>query len=170
MFENVRINMQQNLKELKSAFKNTTLLGSHSVRKYPATFASANNCLIGEIDIRGRWKRNAGKIVDRYIDVKQDYSDGKVAAALCVGGPVKYDLVDGSGLSYSWIAEKVVPGVSAFYGNDDNNISTVLGLPLLWAIFDPKQQSKVPGWLIAKVMEEYEKVKLLVDGQNPVKK
>ena len=46
-------------------------LGSHSLRKYPATWASRNDCSADEIEIRGRWKRNANRIVDRYIDPKQ---------------------------------------------------------------------------------------------------
>lgn len=156
--------------EFNNNFKNAFKLGSHSVRKYPATFAKSAGCTLEEIDTRGRWKRNSDKMVTHYVDVKQEFIDGKVAAHLCVGGAVKYELVDGSGLSNNWVNEKVVPGISAFYGREDDNIGTVLGLPLLWAVFDPSQQQKVPGWLIAKVMADYEFVKLLADGTNPVRK
>ena len=35
-------------------------LGSHSLRKFPATFAAKNGANQAEIDIRGRWKGNKG--------------------------------------------------------------------------------------------------------------
>lgn len=56
----------------------TKSLGSHSLRKFPATWASRNDCNTHEIGIRGRWKRHSGRVVDRYIDVEQQYSDAKV--------------------------------------------------------------------------------------------
>lgn len=144
-------------------------MGSHSVQKYPANFAKTK-CTLEEIDIRGRWKRHGTKVVDRYIDVKQEYIDGKVAATLCIGGPVKYELVEGSGLTKEWLEEKVVPGISDFFHLEDNNIAFVLALPLLWAIMDSEQQKRVPDWLITKVMVEYNKVVQLPSGENPVSK
>jgi hypothetical protein len=156
--------------EFKKIFKNANTFGTHSLRKYPATFARKCNCTVADIDVRGRWKRNGGKVVDRYIDVKQEYVDGKVAAALCVGGPVKYELVDGCGLSNDWLREKVVPGISRYYGDDDDNKNAlVLALPLLWIIFDAKEQKRVPEWLIVKIMGEYEAVRKLDVGVNPVR-
>ena len=90
-------------------------LGSHSIRKYPATYARANGCTIDEINTRGRWKRSLRRMVDRYIDVEQPMIDGKVAAALCQGGPVKYILVEGSGISRDWLIANVVPGIASFF-------------------------------------------------------
>ena len=42
-------------------------LGTHSLRKLPATYARRNGCRRDDIDVRGRWKRNTRQ-VDTYID------------------------------------------------------------------------------------------------------
>jgi hypothetical protein len=52
--------------------------------------------------------------VDCYIDVQQQEVDCKVASALCIGGPIKCVLKEGSGLSLSWLLEEVVPGIAFF--------------------------------------------------------
>ena len=64
-------------------------LGTHSIRKFPATYARRNGCQTDDIDARGRWKRKRG-VVDRYIDVAIPYADAKVASILAIGGPIKY--------------------------------------------------------------------------------
>ena len=143
-------------------------LGTHSLRKYPATFARSNCCTIDEIDVRGRWKRNTKRVSDRYIDVEQPWIDGKVASALCPGGPVKYELAAGSGVTRDWLMSFVVPGISTFYG-DNNSISDVLSLPLLWACLDVQYSSRLPAWLTTRVRIAYDVIKVLPDA-NPVKK
>jgi hypothetical protein len=40
-------------------------LGTHSLRKFSATWARTNGCSPDDVDIRGRWKRNARRVVDR---------------------------------------------------------------------------------------------------------
>ncbi|KAI2493261.1 hypothetical protein MHU86_21298 [Fragilaria crotonensis] len=67
-------------------------VGTHSYRKFPSTYARSNGCSPDEIEIRGRWKQQGQRVVFRYIDVKQLFIDAKVAAALCIGGPIKYEL------------------------------------------------------------------------------
>ena len=64
--------------------------------KYPASFARSSCCSVDKIDIRGRWKRHSKSMLDRYINVEQKWIYGKVASALCPGGPCKYLLVKGS--------------------------------------------------------------------------
>jgi hypothetical protein len=64
------------------------MLGSHSIRKYAATFARRCGVTKDENDIRGRWK-GAGRISDMYDDVELPYPDAKVAEKLC-GGPCFY--------------------------------------------------------------------------------
>ena len=62
-------------------------VGSHSQRKWPATYASNKGCTQPEIEVRGRWQgEGANKVVNVYIDRQQEYTDAKVAAALCIGG------------------------------------------------------------------------------------
>ena len=142
--------------------------GTHSIRKYSATFARTNGCTEDEIEVRGRWKRNSRRVVQRYIDVEQQAIDAKVAAALAVGGPVRYVAKEGSGITNLFLFEHVVAGIHGFYGDD--KMAEVLGLALLWACFDPVVSSKVPGWLLTQVFEAYRDIKLLEDGENPVEK
>ena len=152
----------------QESIKTGGLLGSHSLRKYPATFARSNGCNADDIDIRGRWKRNSRRISDRYVDVAQHYIDAKVAAALCVGGPVRYKLVDGSGVTKAWLRNIVVPGIASFFDENDT-IADVLALPLLWACFDVEYSTKLPDWLIATVRMNYAFIKVLPDDiTNPV--
>ena len=152
-----------------SGSQRTDKLGSHSLRKYPATWASRNDCSADEIDVRGRWKRNNNRVVNIYIDPKQQYMDGKVQAALCVGGPVKYKLVDGSGITKGWCEEHVVPGIVRFFG-PHNTISEVLSLPLLYACFDSNLRSTVPLLVYNRIVNAYSRIRVLDAGTNPVKK
>jgi hypothetical protein len=146
-------------------------LGSHSLRKYSSTYATSNGCTMDEVDRRGRWKRNSGRIVDRYIDVEQKHIDCKVAGSLCVGGPIKYKLREDSGLTLAWVAENITPGIFSFFGVGSNNkITEVLCLALLWSVFDNCYSNKLPDWLIVKVKSSYQLVKVLDDNINPVEK
>ena len=92
-----------------------------------------------EVEIRGRWKggRN-GRVVNLYINVKQLPTDGKVAAVLCVGQPVKYKLKADTAVTRGWLLANVVPGIHEHFADDTaNRIADVLALPLLWACLDP---------------------------------
>src|SRR6056300_1577221 len=60
-------------------------VGTHSQRKFPATYARRQGCTSEEIEVRGRWKRTNNRVVHRYIDVRQHYIDAKVAGKLCIG-------------------------------------------------------------------------------------
>lgn len=83
-----------------------------------------------EIENRGLWRTATRRIVDRYVNVDQMFLDAKVAAALCVGGAIKYCLVDNSDVTTPWLNENVVPGLCNYFG-EDNKIVDVLALPLL---------------------------------------
>ena len=65
------------------------LLGSHSVRKYTATYAQRCGVTKDEKDIQGRWK-GQGRESDNYDDVELPYPNAKVAEKLCGGGPCFY--------------------------------------------------------------------------------
>jgi len=47
----------------------------------------------------------------RYGSMSLPYQDAKVASKLCVGGPVKYVLQDGSNIVQAWLLENVFPNV-----------------------------------------------------------
>ena len=145
-------------------------VGTHSYRKFACSYAFNNGMSKENIEVRGRWKRNGSRVVDRYIDVEQQWIDAKVASVLCVGGPVRYVVSADCGVTKHWLLENVVPGIASIYTQDGNNIAEVLGVVVLWACFDPVTMTKVPGWLLNRVRTAYERTMELPPGGNPVEK
>jgi hypothetical protein len=146
-------------------------LGSHSLRKFAAQMARENGSTMDDIEIRGRWK-GAGKgrrMVGRYVDPQQAFVDTKTAAALCVGGAIKYKCKSDAGLTKDWIRANVVKGISDSFGND-NKIADVLGPVLLWACFEPTVRDRVPENIRTRVEEAFASICVLEDGVNPVQK
>jgi len=134
-------------------------VGTHSQRKFPATFASRQGCTTDEIEIRGRWKHTNGKVVHRYIDCKQNYIDAKVASKLCVGGPVKYAIKDGvEGITNEWLYEYVVPSIRLRFEND-NRLCKILGLSLLYAaLTEGENQVLVPESIRRRIKSAYDRL------------
>jgi hypothetical protein len=65
-------------------------LGTHSIRKFAATWASEHGCSHAEVETCGRWKGGkSGRTVNLYINVEQLPMDGKIASVLCVGKHLK---------------------------------------------------------------------------------
>jgi hypothetical protein len=144
-------------------------LGTHSLRKFPATWASRNDCNADDIDVRGRWKKNTQRIVNTYIDPKQQYMDAKVQAALCIGGPIRYKLVEGTGITSNWLHNVVVPGICNKYNY--NSVCDVLVLPLLFACFDINLSNMVPDNILCRVKEGYASLaNEMPPGTNPVQR
>lgn len=143
-------------------------LGTHSIRKFAASFARGLGCLVDEIDGRGRWRKGSRKIVDRYINIDQQFLDATVAAALCVGGAIRYKLEEGSGITNDWLYENVVPGIKEYFGDD--SIAIVLALPLLWACLHVDLFELVPLTLCNRIKEAYERIRVLDASINPVKR
>ena len=86
------------------------------------------------------------------MDPLLPYQDAKVAAALCVGGPIKYALVEGrSGITEAWLAQNVLPHILLWYPHESSHIGMTLVLPPLWAHLEPTMQSKVPEDLMQRV-------------------
>jgi hypothetical protein len=94
-------------------------IGTHSVRKFPCTWAAGHGVSQDHTEIRGRWKgaRN-GQTVNRYINVEQLPTDGTVASVLCIGGPIRYLCHPGCGLTLEWMHEHVVPGIYNHFKSD----------------------------------------------------
>lgn len=143
------------------------VLGTHSFRKYAATWARNNGCSEDEVNDRGRWKQTR-RVVQRYLDVEQEFVDARVHAALCVGGPIKYKLVDDSGVTSAWYDQYAVPGIKKHFGTD--TISDVLALPLLFACMSDDLVHTVPLRISSRIRQEYEKIRVLDIDVNPVKK
>ena len=160
--------------EFKALFGNHSLstgldtwLGSHSLRKLVATHARRNGCSRDEIDLRGRWKKSK-RTVDAYLDTTIPYPDAKVAASICIGGPIKYQLVGNCGLDNSWICQTVTPTI--FKMHHCKKTAAVFGKAILWACFDPSVRDHVPKSIRERVISQYEAIRLLDANTNPVQK
>ena len=141
-------------------------LGTHSIRKLPTTHARRNGCSRDDLDVRGRWKK-AKRQVDTYIDVDLPFPDAKVAASLCIGGPIKYDFKSGSGLTNGWIVENITPHINSKFGA---SISLILGKALLWATFHDNTDKWLPPTMKSRIQIAYEQIRRLDIGVNPIVK
>ena len=136
-------------------------IGSHSIRKFPATWAAEHGISQDHIEIRGRWKggRN-GRTVNRYINVEQLPTDGHVASILSVGGPVKYKPRPGSGLTHQFLMTHVVPGIKGHFAADESNkIAEVLALPVLWAAFQPGLEHMMDPEVRTRIRNAYDGIR-----------
>jgi hypothetical protein len=149
----------------------TSELGSHSLRKYAATWANQNGCSMDDVETRGRWKRNTRRTASRYVSVEQPHVDAKVEAILCVGGLIAYRLIADSGVTMEWVKEHVIPGISAHYGID-STACDFLGLAPLWVCMEVTQQHQVPPTLLQKVITAYNllNINIVEPAINPVQR
>jgi hypothetical protein len=108
------------------------MVGSHSLRKGPSTYASRYGLLRDWISLRGRW-RGSKKQVDAYIDVDVSFPDAKVASVLCgPHGPCKYVAKDGILLNDKFLCS-IAPRCVKGFGRD---VAIILAQSLLWAAFE----------------------------------
>ena len=141
-------------------------VGSHSNRKLASTLARRQGCTQDDVDCRSHWW-NTRHISDRYTDLTLEVVDGKVAAALCMGGPTKYVYREGSGLTDAFLYDEVCPHIHAKFGG---RVAVVLGKSLLWACKEPVMIPQVPACLRQQVMQAYEGVMQLEEDINPIQK
>ena len=142
-------------------------VGTHSIRKLPATYARNNGCDRDDVDARGHWK-SARRIVDTYIGTVLLYPDDKVASVLCVGGAVKYEVKEDSGVTDEFILNTVVPYTKQLLGQ---SVALVLGKALLWGMCDSEFLSVVTSQHRTNVMASINALtSLLAEGVNAVEK
>ena len=148
-------------------------LGSHSTRKFAATLARRNGCSRDDVDMRGRWKGQK-RIVDTYIDSQLPYPDAKVAASLCIGGAIKYELRGDSRVSHDWLIEHVAPNTATLF---PTQMTIVLAKALLWAICNDESSQFVDQLMVERVRREVSNLNGCYrqqggggDSINPVKK
>ncbi|KAG3163294.1 hypothetical protein C6341_g12988 [Phytophthora cactorum] len=117
-------------------------LGTHSLRKGAATYATRSGISKGFVNRRGRWRTRKG-VVDVYIDNTQPYPDALTAASLTgPAGPCFYTTKTGiSCVTPQWLVDQVVPTVKQLMGD---SIATTLALPLLWAALEPPDNYQYP--------------------------
>ena len=141
-------------------------LGTHSLRKFPATMARRKGCTRDDVDHRGRW-RSDKRVVDRYIHCELPYPDAKVAAALCGDGAIKYEYKEGTAVNDEWIVVHVTPNIKDRMGHP---IAVVLGKSLLWAVMsnDETFGNFLPAAAVARIRSSYET--LAGNNENPIQK
>jgi Transcriptional activator of glycolytic enzymes len=147
--------------------------GSHSLRKFASTWPAEHGVSQQDIEIRGRWKgKKNGRTVNLYISVEQLPTDGRVAAILCVGGPIKYKLKTNSHVTDAFLKDVVCPGIFKHFENDANNkIGSVLALPLLWAAHQPGLEHLMSNVVRQRIKEGYNVIRGDNDPDwNPVVK
>ncbi|KAG3128583.1 hypothetical protein PI126_g21341 [Phytophthora idaei] len=117
-------------------------LGTHSLRKGAATYATRSGISKDFVNRRGRWRTRKG-VVDVYIDNTQPYPDALTAASLTgPAGPCFYTTKTGiSCVTPQWLVDQVVPTVKQLMGD---SIATTLALPLLWAALEPPDNYQYP--------------------------
>ena len=143
-------------------------LGMHSTRKYGTTRSRRRGTPKDFVDYRARWRIK--RMQEKYADVLLPWPDVKAAASLCVGGPVKYKVKEGCGISDEWLVLHVAPGIASQFGNE---VAAILAKPLLWAVFDPDISSMVPASIRQRVVTACNALGedlRLADNQNPIEK
>ncbi|KAG9407882.1 hypothetical protein AC1031_021123 [Aphanomyces cochlioides] len=105
-------------------------LGTHSIRKDPATYCARNGVSRENIELRGRW-RGYKKQVDTYIDIDRPLPDAQVASCLCgPSGAIMYCVDKVNWCSDVFLCDKIAPNVAKFMSPQ---VATVLAKPLLYA-------------------------------------
>jgi len=150
----------------RQEFVDTGPLGSHSVRKFASSHVRKCGISRDEKDIRGRWKSRR-HVSDIYDDVELPYIDAKVGGILCIGGPCKYAIQQGSGITNDFILENVMTKARARVGD---SVAKVLGKALLWYIMDPSSDGDIPDFLSLRVKNAYRYIQLLPENVNPIKR
>jgi len=149
-------------------------IGTHSLRKFPATWATENGCNQSQVETRGRWKgKKNGHVVNVYISVQQLPTDAKVASILCVGGPIKYQLKSDAGIGMEFLGEHVVPNIADLFADDpSNHIALILGSALLWASHTPGLETMMSQHVLQRIRSAYKDVRPEAhdDDYNPVAK
>ena len=88
------------------------LLGTHSFRKGPATYAGRCGLSRDVISRRGRWK-GGKRMVDTYIDINVPVPDAMAASKLRgPDGECKYILRNKDTISKDWLVQLVASGAS----------------------------------------------------------
>jgi hypothetical protein len=141
-------------------------VGTHSIRKLAATLARLMGCSQDETENRGRW-RNSVRVSARYTAIDLPVVDATVAAALCIGGAVKYVVRDDApAVTDDWMIAEFVPLIAAKFGD---RVAEVLGKALLWSINEPEMRKQIPDNLYQRMISRYSMIRL-DDTTNPIEK
>jgi hypothetical protein len=93
--------------------------------------------------------------------------DAHVASALCVGGVVKYEPIEGSNVTDHFLVHDFVPHLAQKLGN---RTALVLGKALLWCLMEPTTMFMVPKSLRVRLRMRYLAIQTLDEVINPIEK
>ena len=109
----------------------SNMLGTHSLRKGPATFLSRLGFAKDWVSNRGRWA-GMKRAVDVYIAAILPYPDARCAEGLCgPEGAVMYDPIIHVPIGF---LEQIAPNAASLF--PDPKVAHVLALPLIWAAWN----------------------------------
>ena len=91
---------------------------------------------------------------DVYDDIELPWVDTKVAAALCIGGPCKYKVVD-EHVTDAFILQHCVPHMRQ--GISEKSC-IIFGTALLYAAFSDLTESSVPPDITARIKSAYNRL------------
>jgi len=105
----------------------------------------------------------------RYVSTTLPGQDAKVAAKLCIGGPVRYAPCDGSNITDAWMLQNVVPHIAQRFSA---HFALTLAPPIIWACYDDHITIPVPDFLKNRVRQAYQQIRNpnLPVEQNPIAK
>lgn len=146
-------------------------LGTHSIRKFAATYVRDQGVNKDDKDVRGRWKADDARRASHvYDDVHLPYVDTRVCGVLCVGGPCSYLEKEGSGVTSHFILQHVTPCIRNKFGE---SVALIFGRAIMWLCFSEKREI-VPAEMFARITVAYNN-EILPDselqvGDNPIDK
>ena len=132
-----------------------SIVGTHSVLKFASTHVRRSGRSCDDLNVHGCWKR-LKQMVDTYLDPDIPYPDTKTAAALSIGGPIRYKVLKSSGVDDCWLVENVLSETQKFYL--DKKAVVTLSKALLWACFDAEGQNIVPLQIFKRIQTAYEAI------------
>jgi hypothetical protein len=102
------------------------------------------------------------------MDIDLPHNDARTASRLCVGGPIKYEVLEETGVLRGWLMENVNPLTKEMLSQD---VAGTLGAPLLWAAFDDDWESFMPAYMRDGIRNRFFASSPMWDAQqNPVKR
>ena len=145
-------------------------IGTHSLRKGPATYCGSLGVSRENISKRGRWKADR-LMVDVYISLTLPFPDAEVASKLAgPKGPCKYVMKSNAPqITDEALVAAMAPNIKRFMGHD---VALVLAKALLWATFADDEENFI---IMPKVMRERYITALArfgfsAGGENPVER
>ena len=113
-------------------------------------------------------------LVYTYTDLLIPYSDTKLVAVLCEGGPTKYTLKGRSGMSDNWLLKNAVPNIVKVCGKE---VAPILASPILRSILHETKSYFVPWDTVERILSAYtgdrhvcpiKKIPLFIEGNEDI--